>query len=186
MIRLKFLILVVMCLVVRAEEEEKKDHNGAEHKALCDVLKAAATKWGNGGQGLSESLRSALAHTIFGKDGNQNLHHLIGGGLPVDYKKGISGSSRVYLCGLPRKENEYGDKLQMRFPGHSALHDLLCVCTPGPLGWPLNGTGGKTSKDKLCGQEKDTFLKSGKQGWDSIGNGEKQMEETWKNITLPC
>ncbi|CCD12390.1 unnamed protein product [Trypanosoma congolense IL3000] len=150
---------------------EENNHNGAAHQALCDVLKGAVGMWGKNGEHLSEPLRGALAHTIFGKDGTRNLDALIGSDVPDDYKKGILGSSRVYLCGLTHKEKEYGEKLKMRFSGHSAPHDLLCVCTPGTLGWPLTVKGSETIKDKLCGQEKDAFLASGEQELDRSGNG---------------
>ncbi|CCD16267.1 unnamed protein product [Trypanosoma congolense IL3000] len=117
-VRMKVLLFLIFLSVSVGPSccSDENNHNGAAHQALCNVLKGAVGMWGKNGEHLSEPLRGALAHTIFGKDGTRNLDALIGSDLPDDYKKGILGSSRVYWCGLPRKEKEYGEKLQMRFP----------------------------------------------------------------------
>ncbi|CCD15157.1 Variant surface glycoprotein [Trypanosoma congolense IL3000] len=182
--KLKCLILVVMCLVVRAEESGKKDHNGDAHNALCALLKAAVTKWGNGGQDLSEPLKKALGRTLFGNERGGDVTSLKGD-LPEDYKNEEGKLPlRFTWCGRPLEGAT--EKKNAWWPGHSAPHDLVCLCTTGKTGYPFNDVGSGSGTDtKLCGQPKEA-LGGGSDGWASSGGTIQQINATWVNITQKC
>ncbi|CCD12566.1 Variant surface glycoprotein [Trypanosoma congolense IL3000] len=194
MMKLKCLILVVMCLVVsNADENEKKDHNGDAHDALCELLKAAVGKWGDGGKHLSGPLQKALAKTIFGKQSSVETVESLKGKLPVDYDGVVKQrESRGIACGEPRNDGgDYNNVHQTRWSGHSAPHDLVCLCTAGEKGWPVNQSETSTDKDKLCGQDRTALKAESNKGWDSKNQGEKeegkeQINATWGEVVKPC
>ncbi|CCD15464.1 Variant surface glycoprotein [Trypanosoma congolense IL3000] len=180
----KCLIVVVMSVVVvGAQEEEKKDHNGPQHKALCDLMKAAVGKWGRSGEGLSEPLKKALGRTIFGKHDGGDLADLKG--LPTDYNN-VEGtlSSRGTWCGNPYEAPEFINA-PTRWSGHSGPHGLLCLCTVGEKGWPLNES--KNGIDKLCGLGKNALAAEDNEGWGYTGHqGNKHVTAAWAKIVTPC
>ncbi|CCD12480.1 Variant surface glycoprotein [Trypanosoma congolense IL3000] len=187
--------LLVMLLVGVYGKE--KNHNGDEHDLLCKVLKAVVHKWGKEESTLSEPLKKALKHTIFGYGSTGGTVESLKGKLPDDYKK--EGADRGQFCGQPYENSGYYDA-QERWPGHSAPHDLVCLCTTGEEGWPLNESVVETENNRLCGQLKGA-LGGGKDGWGSKrskwdydkrtllshhAKGENQLEATWENVTRKC
>ncbi|CCD15048.1 Variant surface glycoprotein [Trypanosoma congolense IL3000] len=159
---------------------DEKDHNKEAHQALCDLLKAAVKSWGEGGASLPAKLKTALEKTIFGSDGGENDLGKIKAELPKVYQKVNSNVlSRVVLCGQPLLDDMRDN--QARWSGHSAPHDLLCLCTPGNSGWPLNLSG----NEKLCGKEKSVWGNRNA-GWTSGGQGKDEMIATWTNVTREC
>ncbi|CCD13232.1 Variant surface glycoprotein [Trypanosoma congolense IL3000] len=174
----------------------EKNHNGVEHDLLCKVLKAVVYKLVKEESTLSEPLKKALKQTIFGYGGGGTLEELKKS-LPGDYKK--EGADRGQFCGQQHETSGYYDA-QPRWAGHSAPHDMVCLCTTGEKGWPLNESVVGMENDRLCGQLKDA-LGGGKDGWGSQKSswdktsrnvvtlhdkGENQLEATWQNVTGKC
>ncbi|CCD12524.1 Variant surface glycoprotein [Trypanosoma congolense IL3000] len=171
---MKFWVVFCLCMmgVVRAN-----DHNKEAHRALCDVLKAAANKW----ESVKDSdspLKQALGRTIFGNKSGGNLETL-GKIIPKDYEKVVNHSvSRALWCGQPY-DNPHN---QPRWPGHSAPHDLVCLCTTGKNGYPLNEDNSK----QLCGKTLSDLGGETSQGWSQQGSGKSQVEATWNSVTSEC
>ncbi|CCD16388.1 Variant surface glycoprotein [Trypanosoma congolense IL3000] len=182
MMKVLFFVIVVILGVANVSGEKKNDHNHDAHKALCDVMKAAVGRWGDGGQHLSPSLKQALGKTLFGSEEGKGSVETLRSKLPNDYDTEVKEpGSRFLLCG--HQPEVVIRKKQTRWPGHSAPHDLLCLCTPGDGGWPLNN--GKA--EKLCGKEKGALRGEKNEGWSgSKGKGKDQMTATWTNITREC
>ncbi|CCD12582.1 Variant surface glycoprotein [Trypanosoma congolense IL3000] len=188
MMKLKCLILVVMCLVVsNADENKKKDHNHDAHNALCDLMKAAVGKWGEGGAGLSDPLKKALGKTLFGKESGWETVETLKT-VPKDYS--TAGGLREYMCGQPSHEKAFFDNPhQVRWSGHSSPHDMVCLCTAGSHGWPVNES---SQKDTLCGKYGSILKATKGKGWDSENeekgaeHGGEQIEATWKEIVKQC
>ncbi|CCD17322.1 Variant surface glycoprotein, partial [Trypanosoma congolense IL3000] len=193
---IKFWIIVCLVIFGVFAQDSVTNHNGAQHKALCDVLTIAAHKWKTVRETLSPPLKKALGRTLFGKEEGE-LEELKD--LPGDYDKvGEPGSSRAIWCGQPLNgdyQNNYP-----RWSGHSAPHDLVCLCTVGEGGFPFNKTGSGTAKEKLCGKPANA-LGGATDGWQSQSaswNKEKRVLEypdpkgkehitaTWENVTRPC
>ncbi|CCD16561.1 unnamed protein product [Trypanosoma congolense IL3000] len=154
-------------------------------------MKAALHKWNQiKGKEPANPLKKALEKTLFGKDDGGKIEDLKGV-LTQDYEK-VQGKLplRLQWCGLP-KEGDTGENNQ-RWPGHSATHDLFCLCTTGQEGYPFNVVGsGNSPATKLCGQPKDA-LGGGSDGWDSkhrpgeTEHGKDQMTATWSSVTQKC
>ncbi|CCD13150.1 Variant surface glycoprotein [Trypanosoma congolense IL3000] len=179
MMRMRVWMVMMVFFGVAASADEK-NHNGEEHKALCKVLRAAVGKWGDGGKHLSGPLQKALAKTIFGEHSGGDTLDSLKRKLPDDYNGVVKElGSRFFVCGKPFLDDMR--KKQPRVSGHSAPHDLLCLCTPGDRGWPLNNGEGK----KLCGEDKSVWG-GGKSGWASSRQGEGQMKETWTQVVAKC
>ncbi|CCD15156.1 Variant surface glycoprotein [Trypanosoma congolense IL3000] len=185
MTRTKIWMMVMMFFGVASSAEEK-NHNGAQHKALCDLLKIAVHKWNElKSRGSDGPLKKALVRTIFGDDSGEDLVALKREALPTIYvdveKKKLS---RLIWCGDPFEEGGLLEVGQSRWPGFSAPHDLLCLCTVGTGGYPFNNAGSATA---LCGKPKTTLRADEKKGWSSAG-GEAgdQMKATWTNIVGEC
>ncbi|CCD14543.1 Variant surface glycoprotein [Trypanosoma congolense IL3000] len=161
--------------------EGTKDHNKEAHHRLCRVLQEAVGKWGKGGTDLSEPLKEALKQTIFGYNSGETDVKRLGEELPNDYNdlERPLLSLRSLWCGQPRSE------IQRRWPGHSAPHDLVCLCTAGKTGWPINETSHGAT---LCGKDSDSLGSSGNNGWDSSGKGKvkDQIEKTWEKVVKDC
>ncbi|CCD16702.1 Variant surface glycoprotein [Trypanosoma congolense IL3000] len=157
------------------------NHNGPQYTALCDLLAKAVFMLEKKRGNLSEPLEKALERTIFGKDSGATVEDLRKNKLPSGY----SGTERGYLCGNPFDPATH-KQWPLYYPGYSGLHDMLCLCTPGENGWPLNKQ--VAGADKLCGQDIKTWGEDGYMGWASGGyeDGENQLTATWTNITLPC
>ncbi|CCD16733.1 Variant surface glycoprotein [Trypanosoma congolense IL3000] len=183
--KLWMLVMVFMGVLAAEKETALKDHNHGEHKALCTVLKMVVGKWGSGGESLLEPLKTALHRTIFGNESGGSLETLRNS-LPKVYEEVVQDSdSRNMACGQLRNDgNDYHSIKQPRWSGHSAPHDLVCLCTLGNNSWPLDDT---QTASTLCGQEKSA-LGSGKgnNGWSAIYTGKEQMEATWANVTSKC
>ncbi|CCD13092.1 Variant surface glycoprotein [Trypanosoma congolense IL3000] len=169
--------VVGVCAQESGEPTGKTDHNKEEHERLCGVLKAAVEKWGTSGEGLSDPLKKALGRTIFGNEKGGALGELKS--LPDDYTKG--GAIRGNFCGQPYSEPGFFSAPH-RWSGHSAPHNLVCLCTKGENGWPVNISG---NQDTLCGKTRET-LGSGSEGWTGSGSGKTQMEATWKEVVTEC
>ncbi|CCD15844.1 Variant surface glycoprotein [Trypanosoma congolense IL3000] len=157
------------------------DHNEKEHHALCEFLKVAVDKWKEvKARKPEDPLRKALKDTIFGYGGVEEDLETLKTTLPRDYDKvGEEGSSRSNWCGQPLS-GEYQESYP-RWPGQSAPHDMVCLCTAGSHGWPINETG------KLCAQGKDA-LSARSQWWSGTNNTEKKdaIQKTWKIIVKQC
>ncbi|CCD17298.1 Variant surface glycoprotein [Trypanosoma congolense IL3000] len=182
---IKFWIIVCFLVLGVCAQDSVTNHNGAQHEALCDLLKIAAHKWEKARETLSPPLKKALARTLFGKEDGE-LGELKD--LPGDYS--TAGGLRDLWCGQPRHEQRYYDnEHQVRWSGHSAPHDMVCLCTAGKDGWPINGTG-KT--ERLCGKSSsDLKAEEGDKGWDSDTqekeeHGKTQIKATWENVTSDC
>ncbi|CCD12527.1 unnamed protein product, partial [Trypanosoma congolense IL3000] len=143
-----------------------KEHNKEEHARLCNLLMAAVNKWEEvKTRESTDPLKRALGKTLFGNENGGEMGDLKGG-LPKDYEK-VEGelSLRLTWCGLPQ-ESATGKK-KPRWPGHSAPHDLLCLCTTGQDGYPFNEVGSDSgTATMLCGKPKEA-LGGGSDGWDS-------------------
>ncbi|CCD17587.1 Variant surface glycoprotein [Trypanosoma congolense IL3000] len=184
---MKFWIIVFLAVmeIVGADNvvsEETKDHNKEAHKALCDLMKAAANKWREVEKRVpTDPLRNALVTTLFGY-GTVGTLETLRSVLPSDYDD-VEGtdSSRSNWCGQPLNgdyQNNYP-----RWSGHSAPHDMVCLCTLGNNTWPLVGS----EKDKLCGQNKNS-LGGDNEWWSGTNNTKKRdaIEKTWKVTVNPC
>ncbi|CCD12120.1 Variant surface glycoprotein [Trypanosoma congolense IL3000] len=178
-----WMVVCMEVMVTMGVYGNEKNHNGDEHDRLCKVLSAAVTALQT--NSLSNTLKEALYITIFGNKSGGSLDALKGS-LPVDYND-EKGKSRANVCGQPPNVGSR-DHQQPRWPGHSAPHDLVCLCTPGNDGWPFGES--IPGKKKLCGREKSALeIAEGNKGWSSSGNGEegkKQMQETWNTIAKKC
>ncbi|CCD15234.1 Variant surface glycoprotein [Trypanosoma congolense IL3000] len=167
---MKFLFFLVVVIFGVAASEDETNHNGPQHKALCDLMKAAVGKWGDGGKGLSEPMSKALNRTIFGKEGGGDITELRKQ-LPNFYDEVLEGNANRFMSCVGRQS------------GQSAPYDMVCLCTAGEKGWPLSESG----IGALCGQPKDT-LGSGNEGWsdEERKKGEKGLNATWRNVVTPC
>ncbi|CCD16668.1 Variant surface glycoprotein [Trypanosoma congolense IL3000] len=185
-------MMMVLCMMMVAMGlAGAKNYNELEHNALCNLMKAALHKWNQiKGKEPANPLKKALEKTLFGKDDGGKIEDLKGV-LTQDYEK-VQGKLplRLQWCGLP-KEGDTGENNQ-RWPGHSATHDLFCLCTTGQEGYPFNVVGsGNSPATKLCGQPKDA-LGGGSDGWDSkhrpgeTEHGKDQMTATWSSVTQKC
>ncbi|CCD13420.1 unnamed protein product [Trypanosoma congolense IL3000] len=195
---MNYWMVVMVFIGVSAQESgaDGKDHNGEEHTKLCAVLKEAVGMWGEGRQSLSESLKMALHRTIFGNESGGDLAKLKEK-VPADYDILASpDAERGFLCGEPVDEHLHKQRGRP-WSGHSAPHDLVCLCTLGKDGWPLNESN--NGIDKLCGRLKDS-LGGENEGWSGVhtewiessetlvhhAKGETQIKATWFNVTKPC
>ncbi|CCD15307.1 Variant surface glycoprotein [Trypanosoma congolense IL3000] len=163
---------------------DKKNHNGDEHVLLCKVLKAAVfSHKRNSG---SKDLKRALHITIFGSENGGDLETLKGT-LSGDYDV-PNGRNRASVCGQPHNGVSRTGK-PPRWPGHSAPHDLLCLCTPGQEWWPLSI--GNEMKE-LCGESKGALKADTVEGWGTISrpsgvvNGKEILTATWNTVTKKC
>ncbi|CCD17578.1 unnamed protein product, partial [Trypanosoma congolense IL3000] len=122
---------------------------------------------------------------IFGDEAGKAGLNDLQSKLPEDYKVKGKLSSRAFLCGQKR-EGGHTRVLQPRWPGHSASHDLVCLCTAGDHGWPINGTG--RSKQRLCGKTPSELgVENDKKGWSYKENeGEAQIQATWAKVVAEC
>ncbi|CCD14215.1 Variant surface glycoprotein [Trypanosoma congolense IL3000] len=177
--------VVGVCAQESGESTVETDHNKEEHDRLCNVLKAAVGKWGTNGEGLTDPLKKALGRTIFGNEEGGSLGELKEK-CPDVYDD--VGGWRWTLCGQLQEEEGYTTVHQPRWPGHSASHDLVCLCTVGHGGWPLNEAGNTGTTEKLCGKDKNALGASGKQGWGSSGtqHGKEQIRATWTTVVKEC
>ncbi|CCD15295.1 Variant surface glycoprotein [Trypanosoma congolense IL3000] len=170
-----WVVFVVMVVSVFAQDSVT-NHNGAQHKALCDVLTIAAHKWEKARETLSNPLKKALAKTLFGREDGE-LSEL------KDLPRGYDdvGGSRGLWCGQPKYDASY----QSRWSGHSATHDMVCLCTAGENGWPVNSSSPRGTT--LCGKDKTALKAEEDKGWGGSGNdGKEQIGSTWTNVTVPC
>ncbi|CCD16556.1 Variant surface glycoprotein [Trypanosoma congolense IL3000] len=182
MTAIKIFVAACFCFMEVVVSINGKDHNRAQYNVLCDLLKVAVGRWGNAGESLSPPLREALERTLFGSAGGGTVETLKKE-LPEDYKEAEGKtSSRTAWCGKPREKDGHYDIKQVRFPGHSATHDLVCLCTAGDHGWPIN-----SGSEKLCGKGPNELgVESKKQGWGIQGQGKDQIQATWTNVTSEC
>ncbi|CCD16713.1 Variant surface glycoprotein [Trypanosoma congolense IL3000] len=182
MMRIQFCIVVIIFVGIAAE----KNHNEHEHARLCSVLGAAVDKWRDiRTRDPTDTLRKALGRTIFGNESGGELTDLEGT-LPKEYNgvEGISGS-RSSWCGGPHEETNW--QHQWRWSGHSAPHDMACLCTVGEEAWPVNKSATTTDNDKLCGQGRSALGADDSKGWGYTEHeGNRHVEATWKAIVTPC
>ncbi|CCD15241.1 Variant surface glycoprotein [Trypanosoma congolense IL3000] len=181
---IKFLMVMMVIMGVNASGEAR-DHNHDAHKALCDLMKAAVAKLGS--NSASNAMKEALHQTIFGNKSGGNLDALKGA-LPKEYYDGESrDGDRGLWCGQPFEDShQLSNKGQPRWPGHSGPHDLLCLCTVGQGGFPLNKSE-ESNMDTLCGKNRDSLVGSGGTGWGDSGNkAESQLKATWDNVIKEC
>ncbi|CCD13809.1 Variant surface glycoprotein [Trypanosoma congolense IL3000] len=186
-----WIFFLMVCGVLGAQESDiarKTDHNLEEYNALCNLMKISVQKWKElESRGNEGPLKKALGRTIFGDDRGGDLQNLKSETFQKVYKDVERNAlSRLLWCGGPYDEDSRKRLThEPRWPGHSVPHDLVCLCTVGPDGWPLNNNG----KDKLCGLEGNALVATEKQGWGAGGpnsRGAKQIEATWKSITKTC
>ncbi|CCD12590.1 Variant surface glycoprotein [Trypanosoma congolense IL3000] len=188
MMKTCILVMMVISVGVCSDPSSTKNHNGEEHRALCDVLKAAANKW----ESVKDSespMKKALKKTIFGENsGYIDISSRLQ--MPADYNPPNNDgkqkpNTRKHWCGA------CGTGSQNHHPGESAPHDLLCICTPGQLAYPLNGANNVST---LCGQNRSTWesSESGINGWytgwegGEKDNGREHTKNTWLKIVQNC
>ncbi|CCD16594.1 Variant surface glycoprotein [Trypanosoma congolense IL3000] len=162
--------MVMMVFFGVAASAVDKNHNGAQHQALCDLMRIAVGKWGDRGKGLSDTLSKALNRTIFGKEGGGDITELRKQ-LPNFYEEVLGGNAARSAPCVGRQS------------GQSAPYDMVCLCTKGHNGWPLSEPGIET----LCGQPR-TALETGDEGWsdEERNKGQKELNATWRNVVSPC
>ncbi|CCD13424.1 unnamed protein product [Trypanosoma congolense IL3000] len=180
------IVVAGVCAGGTGDTSTKKDHNKDAHGVLCDVMKAAVGSWVSGGTTLTDPLKAALKKTIFGEGGHLEDVQSFRSKLPDVYGSVLEQrESRNFACGQSRnEEGDYSKVEQVRWSGHSAPHDMVCLCTAGSHGWPINRTGPATT---LCGKDKETLKGSENKGWDSSGHdGKEQITATWFNVTSEC
>ncbi|CCD11726.1 Variant surface glycoprotein [Trypanosoma congolense IL3000] len=170
-------------MVMRATHSET-DHNEEAHKLLCSVLGAAVAKYNEVKDEESRELKIALGKTIFGNSGGSGrIHSNLP--MPENYNTegdGKSKNNRKYLCGACDGETH---------PGISATHDLVCLCTPGQMGWPISST---KQNEKLCGKNQSTWVDVGsvEKGWytgwniEEKDSGRDHIKKTWVGIVNEC
>ncbi|CCD16387.1 Variant surface glycoprotein [Trypanosoma congolense IL3000] len=187
------MITFFMVLGFLAQSACGTDHNKEEHSILCKVLKTAVALFQTNNVGVA--LQRAVNKTIFGNESGGDLQNLISG-LPTVYNDAQNTHlSRTFWCGLPLEGEDvknqahgsgYLSVSRPRWPGHSAPHDLMCLCTIGEKAWPLETS---PEKDKLCGQLKRA-LGGGEGGWSDKSQekkvGKEQITATWTNVAKPC
>ncbi|CCD14484.1 Variant surface glycoprotein [Trypanosoma congolense IL3000] len=188
MVKFCFIVfLVVMGVLASFVVGEEEDHNKGAHERLCNVLREAVGMWEDGGARLSAPLKTALGRTIFGKDSDWGTVVSLKNSFPSDYK-GVSDTSgsRYFLCGDQPQQDHSPMAKTARRPGHSAPHDLVCLCTAGDGGWPVNGTVG--GEQTLCGKQANKLgVETEKKGWSHKKNeGENQIQATWTNVVQEC
>ncbi|CCD14348.1 Variant surface glycoprotein [Trypanosoma congolense IL3000] len=175
-------MLVMLVLGVVANGSGNVDHNGKEHDALCDFLKVAVDKWKEvKTRDPEDPLRKALKNAIFGYESAEEELESWKKTLPQDYKNmEEEGSSRTMWCGQQCQGDHQAS--YPRWPGHSAPHDMVCLCTKGSQGRPVNNSN---NQDTLCGNTRET-LGSGNEGWTGNNTGQAQMSATWNNVVTKC
>ncbi|CCD13721.1 unnamed protein product [Trypanosoma congolense IL3000] len=135
--------MAMLCFVVagvRADSAVEKEYNKRKHDALCDFLKAAVSIYQS--KGGNDAMQKALTRTIFGNEGVEDLERFKRT-LPEYYSTDF-GKNRANVCGQSYTAVSRTDP-HPRWPGHSAPHDLLCLCTVGegwesPLMKPVGGS----------------------------------------------
>ncbi|CCD16818.1 Variant surface glycoprotein [Trypanosoma congolense IL3000] len=173
-------MMMFMCVI--GVNGDMDDHNKDAHRRLCDVLRASVYKWEDvKKRDDDDPLRKALGRTLFGNDGRMDLESIRT--FSAVYR---GDEDRDLFCG--QRHAGYNKEKQLRWPGYSGPHDLLCLCTPGENGWPLKSSNDDRAKNKLCGQEKGTSA-SENEGWSKNKEnkkGEKQMKATWDGVVQEC
>ncbi|CCD16995.1 Variant surface glycoprotein [Trypanosoma congolense IL3000] len=181
--RTMFWIIVCFGIFGVFAQDGVTNHNEHAHKALCDVLRAAVSKWVTVKDSESP-LKPALVKTIFGNRGDSKITP-IELPIPEDYTKPVENdiqNTRKKLCGLCE------NKGQKHYPGDSAPHDLVCLCTPGQTAWPIKSGG----RQKLCGEPQsawesvDNVEKGWFTGWSDTDKGKKYINKTWTRIAKKC
>ncbi|CCD12688.1 Variant surface glycoprotein [Trypanosoma congolense IL3000] len=175
-------MMLLGVMVTEATHSEIDNHNVDEHDKLCAFLQAAVAKYNevkHSGSPLARGLRKA----IFGvSDSNGKTPSDLR--MPEDYNKPEdqdTENTRKNWCGLCENNG------QKHYPGESAPHDLVCLCTTGQNGHPISGRG----KKKLCGKTGDELGSAGKQGWytelfKDVDKGNNQIKSTWNTIVTAC
>ncbi|CCD16923.1 Variant surface glycoprotein [Trypanosoma congolense IL3000] len=184
MVKLCTMIMLAMGVVLA--EKSETDHNKEDHDRLCAVLRSAVSVWGSTGSGVTEPLKTALKNTIFGYTGTEETIEKLKTTLPHDYDLVVQQpESRALWCGERRFDDaqHYGDN-QVRWSGHSATHDLVCLCTAGKHGWPINGSS--SEKETLCGKGKSSLKGAENKGWGITNEGKDQIDATWAVVVSEC
>ncbi|CCD16062.1 Variant surface glycoprotein [Trypanosoma congolense IL3000] len=173
-----WIVLLGFVRVIADDNSGKTEYNLEPYRELCSLLKIAVGNWVEvQKRDPSDPLKRALGRTIFGSTDGGSLDDLKG--LPADYTKG--GAERGNFCGQPYSEPGYFSAPH-RWSGHSAPHNLVCLCTKGENGYPVNIS---ENHDTLCGKTSDA-LGAGTEGWTKSGSGKTQMEATWKEVVTHC
>ncbi|CCD16277.1 Variant surface glycoprotein [Trypanosoma congolense IL3000] len=175
----EFWVMLIVGVICMVNGDLREDHNKDEHDRLCRLLRTAVFYWKNKQGELSKGLQRALNLTIFGRESGGSLGNLKVK-LPDVYGREPT-ENRTQWCGEPPNGTVRNDI--PRWPGYSAPHDLLCLCTPGDQGWPLNDN--EHASEKLCGQRREALHTESSEGWDSSGHGIDQIYATWNKITKP-
>ncbi|CCD14559.1 Variant surface glycoprotein [Trypanosoma congolense IL3000] len=173
--------MIVMVGIFVAGLSNGTNHNENAHRLLCKVLREAVGAFKS--ERGSEALKKVLKKTIFGDENGGNLDTLKGN-LP-GYYNDQQGRSRANVCDQA-PDGEYRTGKNLPWPGHSAPHDLVCLCTPGDKMWPFNNG---IDTEKLCGQDKAALAEGKNEGWNSSRTGEEvkeQIKATWANVTKTC
>ncbi|CCD15701.1 Variant surface glycoprotein [Trypanosoma congolense IL3000] len=185
-----WMLIFVFLLGVSADINVKKEYNKEEYNRLCKVLKAAVGAWEEvRAKGNEDALKKALERTIFGTDEGRNLGELKNC-VPKDYNDVVSKlQARFLWCGDWHQEGETPELKPSRWAGHSAPHDLVCLCTVGNNSWPLDET---STAITLCGEEKSALKAKKNEGWGTIirpsgsAKEKEKIDATWDRVAKPC
>ncbi|CCD14491.1 Variant surface glycoprotein [Trypanosoma congolense IL3000] len=170
-----WMIICFWVIVVNARKGDT-DYNKDDHERLCAVLKAAVGMWGDlQKRQATDPLRKALGRTIFRKEDAEGTVESLRATLPEIYEdvEGTTGARRS-LCGG-------------RGSDRSAPDDMICLCTAGDHGWPVNKSESNSGNDKLCGQDSKALKADANQGWGSTAHeGNEHVNATWVQVVIPC
>ncbi|CCD14395.1 Variant surface glycoprotein [Trypanosoma congolense IL3000] len=187
MMMMKFWMIIIVSMWVSANVEGT-DHNHDAHGVLCALLRVAVKKWEEvKDRQHDDTLKKALKQTIFGNESEKDMEEFRSQ-LPDAYHDNRkTKEDRTLWCGQPfDDDHQQSNANQPRWPGHSAPHDFVCLCTVGHGGSPLNKSEG-SNQDTLCSKNRESLGGSGGKGWGDIGhNAEPQLRATWENVISKC
>ncbi|CCD12903.1 Variant surface glycoprotein [Trypanosoma congolense IL3000] len=176
-----WMVIFFEVIVVGFADVGSTNHNGDAHRALCDVLKAAVSELEDVKDSESP-MKDALRKTIFGDiSAAQTASRLEMPGEYTKPEKNDKENTRKMWCGT------CGSGAQKHYPGESATHDLLCLCTPGQHGWPMKSFHGET----ICGQSHHTLgngvsNKWWYTAWSDHDQEREHLNKTWSDIVVTC
>ncbi|CCD16060.1 Variant surface glycoprotein [Trypanosoma congolense IL3000] len=176
--KLLMMVVCVVVMVVASQDSGGKNHNGDEHGPLCELLRAATRLWNATREHLHKDLQDALKHLIFGDVSEASAVNFT---LPDAY--GNPRGKRKDWCGTC-------SPIEHLWPGYSASHDLICLCTFGmkPTRFPERNVA-----NMLCGTSRpDMGYRYGRSaGWSGSGMSAYRYEHgflnaTWTNVVGNC
>ncbi|CCD16140.1 Variant surface glycoprotein [Trypanosoma congolense IL3000] len=175
---MKSLMAVMVVMWVVDANTSGNNHNGDEHGLLCDLLRAATTLWNSTREHLHKDLQDALKHIIFGEKGGEEAVNFT---LPDEYQN--PRGKRKDWCGTC-------SPIENLWPGYSASHDLICLCT---FGMTYERFPKRNAANMLCGASLPDmgYGSSRSGGWtrrSGRGSGYEHafINATWTHVVGNC